>query len=62
MVFVDPSGFLNIVAGMDFAIFQRCQDEAGLALRSLDTPDINCFQVLFMTPAPFSRLCDHVIL
>lgn len=62
VVFVDVTGYHNLSYGMCSTVFQRIKHEAQLAIRALDDASANSFQVLFMTPVPFYRHYDHLIL
>lgn len=62
IVFVDFTGHHNLCYGMGVTAFRRIKHEAQLALHALDNQSVNSFQVLFMTPVPFYRHYDHVLL
>ncbi|CAG2059589.1 unnamed protein product, partial [Timema podura] len=61
VVFVDSTGYCNLCANMSKETYERVKREADLAVKCLDNPNINSFQVLFMTPVPFYRQYDHII-
>jgi len=55
VVFVDPSGHLNLCAGMTAAQYRRLQHEAKLSMEFLDSRFLDGFEVLFMKPVPFAQ-------
>ncbi|KAJ7384542.1 Nucleolar protein 6 [Desmophyllum pertusum] len=59
VVFVDPSGYLNLCAGMTVAQYRRLQHEARLCLECLDSSFMDGFEVLFMTSVPFTQAFDQ---
>nr|CAD7443268.1 unnamed protein product [Timema bartmani] len=61
VVLVDSTGYCNLCANMSKETYERVKREADLAVRCLDNPNINSFQVLFMTPVPFYRQYDHIV-
>ncbi|XP_063215602.1 nucleolar protein 6 isoform X2 [Bacillus rossius redtenbacheri] len=61
VVFVDVTGYCNVCADMSLATYLRVKRESELAVKCLDTPDINSFHVLFMTTMPFYRQFDHIV-
>lgn len=62
VVFVDPSGYLNVCAGMTTAQYRRLQHEARLAVEFLDNRLLDGFEVLFMKPVPFAQKFDQFLL
>jgi U3 small nucleolar RNA-associated protein 22 len=66
VVFVDPSGFLNVLAHMTVGAYLDLRHEAGLATRLLDDQTVDGFVPLFMTPINFHTkfdltvVCDNV--
>ncbi|XP_048851490.1 nucleolar protein 6 isoform X2 [Brienomyrus brachyistius] len=60
VVFVDPSGHLNLCADMTANTYKQVQHEAALSLQFWDDPTLDGFQALLMTPKPFLRTYDHV--
>nr|CAD7198663.1 unnamed protein product [Timema douglasi] len=61
VVMVDSTGYCNLCANMSKETYERVKREADLAVRCLDNPNINSFQVLFMTSVPFYRQYDHIV-
>nr|CAD7423699.1 unnamed protein product [Timema monikensis] len=61
VVLVDSTGYCNLCANMSKETYERVKREADLAVRCLDNPNINSFQVLFMTSVPFYRQYDHIV-
>ncbi|XP_015751379.1 PREDICTED: nucleolar protein 6-like [Acropora digitifera] len=62
VVFVDPSGYLNLCAGMTVAQYRRLQHEARLAMEYLDSTHLDGFEILFMKPVPFVQTFDHFLI
>ncbi|KAJ8285473.1 hypothetical protein GJAV_G00027190 [Gymnothorax javanicus] len=60
VVFVDPSGHLNLCADMTFHTYKQVQHEAALSLQFWDDPTLDGFLALLMTPKPLIRTYDHV--
>lgn len=60
VVFVDPSGHLNICADMTAFTYKQVQHEASLSLQFWDDPTVDGFHALLMTPKPMIRASDHV--
>uniref|UniRef100_A0A2R5L987 Nucleolar protein 6 n=1 Tax=Ornithodoros turicata TaxID=34597 RepID=A0A2R5L987_9ACAR len=58
LVFVDPSGFLNLCARTSVESYLRVKHEAHLAITFLDSCSADSFQALFMTRVPFYRTFD----
>ena len=48
VVFVDPSGYLNICAKMSKSIFSRVKHEASVSLGLLNSENFNSFDALFI--------------
>lgn len=61
VVFVDPSGYLNLCAGMTRAQYNRLQSEARLSLEYLDNSFMDGFEVLFMKSVPFIQTFDQYL-
>jgi len=61
VVFVDPSGHLNLCAGMTAAQYRRLQHEAKLSMEFLDSRFLDGFEVLFMKPVPFAQTFDQFL-
>ncbi|KAG5841083.1 hypothetical protein ANANG_G00195830 [Anguilla anguilla] len=60
VVFVDPSGHLNLCADMTANTYKQVQHEATLSLQFWDDPTLDGFQALLMTPKPLIRTYDHL--
>ncbi|KAL0279673.1 UNVERIFIED_CONTAM: hypothetical protein PYX00_001178 [Menopon gallinae] len=60
VVFIDSTGYFNLCYGMHSSTFKQIKLEAQNALNALDDPNINSFQVLFMTSVPFYRSFDQL--
>ncbi|XP_042176280.1 nucleolar protein 6-like [Oncorhynchus tshawytscha] len=60
VVFVDPSGHLNMCADMTACTYKQVQHEASLSLQFWDDPTVDGFHALLMTPKPMIRTSDHV--
>uniref|UniRef100_A0A8C1XMK4 Nucleolar protein 6 n=1 Tax=Cyprinus carpio TaxID=7962 RepID=A0A8C1XMK4_CYPCA len=60
VVFVDPSGHLNLLADMTVFTYKRIQHEASLSLTFWDDPTVDGFQALLMTPKSMLRTYDNV--
>ncbi|KAM9858055.1 nucleolar protein 6 [Aulostomus maculatus] len=60
VVFVDPSGHLNMCADMTACTYKQLQHEASLSMRFWDDPTVDGFHGLLMTPKPMIRTSDHV--
>ncbi|KAJ8380561.1 hypothetical protein SKAU_G00013390 [Synaphobranchus kaupii] len=60
VVFVDPSGHLNLCADMTASTYKQAQHEATLSLQFWDDPTLDGFQALLMTPKPLIRTYDHL--
>ncbi|XP_072453080.1 nucleolar protein 6 isoform X2 [Notamacropus eugenii] len=61
VVFVDPSGHLNLCADVTVPTYQQVQHEAQLSMAVLDDKTVDGFQMLLMTPKPMIRTFDHVL-
>ncbi|XP_057214658.1 nucleolar protein 6 isoform X2 [Triplophysa rosa] len=60
VVFVDPSGHLNLCADMTTFTYKQIQHEALLSIKIWDDPTVDCFQALFMTTKAMIRTYDNV--
>ncbi|XP_010903751.2 nucleolar protein 6 [Esox lucius] len=60
VVFVDPSGHLNMCADMTACTYKWVQHEAAQSLQFWDDPTVDGFHALLMTPKPMIRTADHV--
>ncbi|KAL2091865.1 hypothetical protein ACEWY4_011663 [Coilia grayii] len=60
VVFVDPSGHLNLCADMTAHTYKQIQHEASLSVQFWDDPTMDGFQALLMSPKPLIRTYDHV--
>uniref|UniRef100_A0A8B9CH14 Nucleolar protein 6 n=1 Tax=Anser brachyrhynchus TaxID=132585 RepID=A0A8B9CH14_9AVES len=60
VVFVDPSGLVNLCADMTASKYHQVQSEAKRSMEILDDRMVDGFQVLLMTPKPMLRTFDHV--
>ncbi|XP_035234780.1 nucleolar protein 6 [Anguilla anguilla] len=60
VVFVDPSGHLNLCADVTANTYKQVQHEATLSLQFWDDPTLDGFQALLMTPKPLIRTYDHL--
>lgn len=60
VVFVDPSGHLNLLAEMTTFTYKQIQHEASLSLKFWDDPTVDGFQTLLMTPKSMIRTYDNV--
>ncbi|XP_061875058.1 nucleolar protein 6 isoform X3 [Colius striatus] len=60
VVFVDPSGLVNLCADMTASKYHQVQFEAKCSMEVLDDGMVDGFQVLLMTPKPMLRAFDHV--
>lgn len=61
VVLVDPSGYLNLMAGVDRATYRWIRREAESSLQCLDDGRCDSFSVLFMTRLEFSTSVDHIV-
>ncbi|XP_074851941.1 nucleolar protein 6 [Carettochelys insculpta] len=60
VVFVDPSGLVNLCADMTASKYKQVQFEAKRSMEILDDRTGDGFQLVFMTPKPLIRTFDHV--
>uniref|UniRef100_A0A8C3CHV7 Nucleolar protein 6 n=1 Tax=Cairina moschata TaxID=8855 RepID=A0A8C3CHV7_CAIMO len=60
VVFVDPSGLVNLCADMTASKYHQVQLEAKHSMEILDDRMVDGFQALLMTPKPMLRTFDHV--
>uniref|UniRef100_A0A8C4UBK7 Nucleolar protein 6 n=1 Tax=Falco tinnunculus TaxID=100819 RepID=A0A8C4UBK7_FALTI len=60
VVFVDPSGLVNLCADMTASKYHQVQFEAKRSMEILDDRMVDGFQVLLMTAKPMLRTFDHV--
>ncbi|XP_009473021.1 PREDICTED: nucleolar protein 6, partial [Nipponia nippon] len=60
VVFVDPSGLVNLCADMTASKYHQVQFEAKRSMEILDDRMVDGFQVLLMTTKPMLRAFDHV--
>ncbi|XP_034025956.1 nucleolar protein 6 [Thalassophryne amazonica] len=60
VVFVDPSGHLNMCANMTACTYKQVQHEASVSMQFWDDPTLDGFPCLLMTPKPMIRTSDHV--
>ncbi|NXV02226.1 NOL6 protein, partial [Cettia cetti] len=60
VVFVDPSGLVNLCADMTASKYHQVQFEAKCSMEILDDRMVDGFQVLLMTLKPMLRTFDHV--
>ncbi|XP_065110286.1 nucleolar protein 6 [Paramisgurnus dabryanus] len=60
VVFVDPSGHLNLCADMTTFTYRQIQHEASLSLKIWDDPTVDGFQSLLMTSKAMIRTYDNV--
>ncbi|KAM4576086.1 nucleolar protein 6 [Odontesthes bonariensis] len=60
VVFVDPSGHLNMCADMTACAYKQLQHEASVSMEFWDKPTVDGFHCLLMTPKPMMRTSDHV--
>ncbi|KAM6227048.1 LOW QUALITY PROTEIN: nucleolar protein 6 [Spheniscus humboldti] len=60
VVFVDPSGLVNLCADMTASKYHQVQFEAKRSMQTLDDRTVDGFQVLLMTTKPMLRAFDHV--
>nr|XP_039272633.1 nucleolar protein 6-like [Styela clava] len=62
IVFVDPTGTLNLCSEMSAAVYYQVCQEAEYSLKTLDNKVIsNGFDAVFMTSLPFIKKFDHII-
>ncbi|XP_033928968.1 nucleolar protein 6 [Melopsittacus undulatus] len=60
VVFVDPSGLVNLCADMTASKYHQVQFEARYSMEILDDRMVDGFQALLMTPKPMLRAFDHI--
>ncbi|NWZ30687.1 NOL6 protein, partial [Asarcornis scutulata] len=60
VVFVDPSGLVNLCADMTASKYHQVQLEAKRSMEILDDRMVDGFQALLMTQKPMLRTFDHV--
>ncbi|POI32523.1 hypothetical protein CIB84_003725 [Bambusicola thoracicus] len=60
VVFVDPSGLVNLCADMTASKYHQVQFEAKYSMEILDDRMVDGFQALLMTSKPMLRTFDHV--
>ncbi|XP_032434833.1 LOW QUALITY PROTEIN: nucleolar protein 6 [Xiphophorus hellerii] len=60
VVFVDPSGHLNMCADMTASTYKQLQHEASVSMQFWDDPTVDGFHCLLMTPKPMIRTSDCV--
>ncbi|NXU75922.1 NOL6 protein, partial [Oreotrochilus melanogaster] len=60
VVFVDPSGLVNLCADMTASKYHQVQFEAKCSMEVLDDRMVDSFQVLLMTAKPMLRAFDHI--
>ncbi|KAM4876616.1 nucleolar protein 6 [Thomomys bottae] len=61
VVFLDPSGRLNLCADVTASTYHQVQHEARLSMALLDSKADDGFQLLLMTPKPMIRAFDHIL-
>uniref|UniRef100_A0A7M4FBZ1 Nucleolar protein 6 n=1 Tax=Crocodylus porosus TaxID=8502 RepID=A0A7M4FBZ1_CROPO len=60
VVFVDPSGLVNLCADMTASTYKQVQFEAKHSMDVLDDKTVDGFQLLLLTTKPLLRTFDHV--
>nr|XP_061811481.1 nucleolar protein 6-like [Nerophis lumbriciformis] len=60
VVFIDPSGHLNMCADMTACTYKQLQHEASVSMQFWDDPTVDGFHSLLMTSKPMLRTSDHV--
>lgn len=60
VVFVDPSGFVNLCAEMTASKYKQIQYEAQKSMEILDNKTVDGFEMLLMTRKHFIQTFDHV--
>ncbi|XP_078077355.1 nucleolar protein 6 [Mustelus asterias] len=60
VVFVDPSGFVNLCAEMTASKYKQIQYEAQKSMEILGNKAVDGFEMLLMTPKPLIQTFDHV--
>jgi hypothetical protein len=61
VIFIDPSGYLNLCSNMNSTTFLRVKHEANLAIEFLNNQFIDSFDVLFMKKMKFIHSFDLVM-
>lgn len=61
VVFLDPSGRLNLCADVTASTYHQVQQEARLSMALLDSKADDGLQLLLMTPKPMVRTFDHLL-
>ncbi|KFO35328.1 nucleolar protein 6 isoform X1 [Fukomys damarensis] len=61
VVFLDPSGRLNLCADVTASTYHQVQHEARLSMVLLDSRADDAFQLLLMTPKSMVRSFDHIV-
>ncbi|EDO40309.1 predicted protein [Nematostella vectensis] len=59
VVFVDPSGYLNLCANVSKSTYYRVRHEAKLSFHLLDDRFVDGFYAMFMKPVPFMQKFDQ---
>ncbi|XP_067887760.1 nucleolar protein 6 [Heterodontus francisci] len=60
VVFVDPSGFVNLCAEMTASKYKQIQYEAQMSMEILDNKTVDGFEMLLMTSKHLIQTFDHV--
>ncbi|XP_061528233.1 nucleolar protein 6 [Phycodurus eques] len=60
VVFIDPSGHLNMCADMTACTYKQLQHEASVSMQFWDDPTVDGFHSLLMTPKTMMRTSDDV--
>ncbi|XP_052280548.1 nucleolar protein 6-like isoform X9 [Dreissena polymorpha] len=61
VVFVDPTGYLNMAYTLDRSVYNRVKHEAVMALSMLDNKHLDSFDKLFIKKMPFNLSFDHMV-
>eukprot|EP00123_Amoebidium_parasiticum_P006098 comp17152_c0_seq1/m.15971 comp17152_c0_seq1/g.15971 ORF comp17152_c0_seq1/g.15971 comp17152_c0_seq1/m.15971 type:complete len:1225 (-) comp17152_c0_seq1:790-4464(-) len=61
VVFIDPSGRINLCARVTRSVYEEMRHEAQLSLSFLDDSHQDGFDVLFMRPVDYYSKCDQYI-
>ncbi|XP_048255650.1 nucleolar protein 6-like isoform X1 [Haliotis rufescens] len=59
IVFLDPSGYLNLCCNITQAVYRRVRHEADLAIKCLEGTEANTFETLLLKPVSFIRKFDQ---
>lgn len=59
IVFVDPTGFMNLCANVDSLTYQMIRYQANLSLNMLDNSSVDAFHGLFIKSQTFLQSTDH---